>query len=105
MVLARTTKGLALFTLILSLKISLAFPQAGAGDKLKISIPSNDNVLSTLGNATRLALPSSRFNFLVWNLHKGSDKTFKTEFLALASHSHIIKAQEMYTDHKMIEVF
>jgi endonuclease/exonuclease/phosphatase (EEP) superfamily protein YafD len=110
--LARTTKGLALLIICFSLEILPAFSKVypvqgfnNAGNILKISIPSDENVLSAHGNATRLALPLTTFKFLVWNLHKGSDKTFKSEFLSMAYSRHIIMAQEMYSDERMMEVF
>jgi endonuclease/exonuclease/phosphatase (EEP) superfamily protein YafD len=106
MLLKSTSKCFALLVILLNLQISPASARSLTSasplipqpkDLFKITIPGDDSVITTSGLATRLALPSRTFNFLVWNIHKGSDKTFRPEFLLMAYSRHIILTQEMYS--------
>jgi endonuclease/exonuclease/phosphatase (EEP) superfamily protein YafD len=68
-------------------------------------IPSDSEVIKTLGIPTRFNLPPRKMKFLVWNLHKGADAPFKYEFLALGFDRDIIMGQEMFLDKNMTDVF
>lgn len=76
-------------------------------DKTEIfsPIPESDDVLTTLGTSTKRQLPSRKWSFLVWNLHKGADETFKPEYLALSLGRDIIMNQEIFLDKNMLDVF
>jgi endonuclease/exonuclease/phosphatase (EEP) superfamily protein YafD len=68
-------------------------------------IPESDDVVTTLGKSSKKQLPSWKWSFLVWNLHKGADDTFKPEYLALTLGRDIIMNQEIYLDKNMLDVF
>jgi endonuclease/exonuclease/phosphatase (EEP) superfamily protein YafD len=94
----------AVLTLSLTLTIS-----ATAGIREKVAqafpVPGNSDVLKSLGSPSKSALPSKRLKFLVWNLHKGSEETFKFEYLALTLDRDIIMNQEIFLDENMLDVF
>lgn len=91
-------KGLVLFTL-------LSTTQAFGQNRDVYPIPSENDVLKTFGHASKLQLPSKRLRFLVWNLHKGTEDSFKTEYLMLSFNRDIVINQEVYLDSKMMSVF
>ncbi|MGZ3787619.1 MAG: endonuclease/exonuclease/phosphatase family protein [Bacteriovorax sp.] len=66
-------------------------------------IPDKD-VLLSFGTASKRSLPQ-RMNILVWNLHKGSNDTFPTDFVELAHEKDLVVAQEMQLDNPMKTVF
>lgn len=68
-------------------------------------MPGENDVLHTLGTPSKSKLPSSKFKFLVWNLHKGGDEGFKPEYLALSFNRDIIMNQEIFLDENMLDVF
>lgn len=74
-------------------------------EQLASPIPEDSEVLMPLGKASRRQLPPKNWNFLVWNLHKGEDETFKPEFLALSFGRDIIMGQEIYLDKSMKDLF
>ena len=74
--------------------------------KLKLSeIPSDENVIHSFGKASRKRLPPKKWSFLVWNLHKGADKTFAPEYLGLSFGRDVIMNQEVYLNKNMKDVF
>jgi len=92
-------KGLVLFSL-------LSTAQAFAGpNRDAYPIPSESEVIKTFGLPSKPQLPSKKLRFLVWNLHKGTEDSFKTEYLMLSYNRDIIVNQEVYLDHKMMSVF
>ncbi|MEA9355568.1 endonuclease/exonuclease/phosphatase family protein [Bacteriovorax sp. PP10] len=74
-------------------------------EQLASPVPNDSEVLVPLGKASKKQLPPKNWSFLVWNLHKGEDETFKPEFLALSLGRDIIMNQEIYLDKNMKDVF
>jgi endonuclease/exonuclease/phosphatase (EEP) superfamily protein YafD len=68
-------------------------------------VPSDSEVIKTIGQASRASLPARRMKFLVWNLHKGTEDTFKYEYLLLAMDRDIVMNQEVFLDVNMLDVF
>lgn len=68
-------------------------------------MPTDSEVVIPFGKATKKFLPPRHWSFLVWNLHKGEDKTFKPEYLSLTEGRDIIMNQEIYLDENMLDVF
>lgn len=68
-------------------------------------MPTDSEVIIPFGKASKKYLPAKHWSFLVWNLHKGEDKTFKPEYLALSLGRDIIMNQEIYLDENMKDVF
>lgn len=68
-------------------------------------LPPDTDVILTMGRPTKKQLPAKNWSFLVWNLHKGEDETFRSEFLALTFNRDIIMNQEVYLDKNMKDVF
>ena len=68
-------------------------------------IPSDGDVVTSLGRPSRTQLPSKKIKFLVWNVHKGTEDAFKVEYMALAFGRDIIMNQEVFLDQKMTDVF
>ncbi len=68
-------------------------------------VPSDDDVIKTLGHPSKDQLPLRKFNFLVWNLHKGKEDTFKIEYMALSLNRDIIMNQEIFLDQNTNDVF
>lgn len=68
-------------------------------------LPADTDVVKTLGHASRSQLPSRRFKFLVWNLHKGTEDTFKIEYMSLGFDRDIIMNQEVFLDENMMDTF
>jgi endonuclease/exonuclease/phosphatase (EEP) superfamily protein YafD len=106
-----TTNTLSLngFTRILgALSVLFAlstFSHEGLAREKAFSVPADEDVLYTIGQATHSQLPAEKFKFMVWNLFKGSEETFEKEFVAMAITRHIILAQEMLLDKKMLDTF
>ena len=63
-------------------------------------IPNEKDVISTFGFSSQDSF-FGRLNILVWNLHKGEDTTFATDFVALAYHKDLVISQEMYLTSSM----
>jgi endonuclease/exonuclease/phosphatase (EEP) superfamily protein YafD len=72
---------------------------------LRAPIPADNDVILTLGKPSKKQLPPKNWSFLVWNLHKGEDETFKPEFMALSLGRDIIMNQEVYLDENMTDIF
>jgi endonuclease/exonuclease/phosphatase (EEP) superfamily protein YafD len=70
-----------------------------------VPVPADSDVLKNLGRSSRFQLPPRRIKFLVWNLHKGSEKTFKIEYLTLGFDRDIIMNQEVFLDKNMTDVW
>ena len=68
-------------------------------------MPTDGDVIKTLGRASRAQLPAKKFKFLVWNLHKGTEESFKIEYIALGIDRDIIMNQEVFLDPNMTDVF
>lgn len=68
-------------------------------------IPTDDDVVHPIGKASKSQLPAKNISFLVWNLYKGANDTFKPEYLALTFNRDIIMNQEIFLDQKMNDVF
>lgn len=68
-------------------------------------IPHDDDVIISFGRASRKQLPPKKWSFLVWNLHKGVDATFRPEYLALTFGREIIMNQEILLNDFMYDVF
>src|SRR5690606_10286714 len=68
--------------------------------------PRASEVMITSGKeATREALDPSSIKILNWNMYKGSNSSWESDFLALTSNVDIALLQEAYLDHKMSRVF
>lgn len=67
-------------------------------------VPADKDVLLSFGNASQPSLPR-RMNILVWNLHKGANDSFATDFTELGYKKDLIVAQEMQLDPFMERVF
>jgi endonuclease/exonuclease/phosphatase (EEP) superfamily protein YafD len=74
-------------------------------EQLASPVPNDSEVLLPIGKASKRQLPPKNWSFLVWNLHKGEDETFKPEYLALSLGRDIIMNQEIYLDKNMNDVF
>ncbi len=85
--------------------ISLALFFSGMEAFANAPIPEDQDVIKLLGRPSKLALSNKKLRFLVWNLHKGADKPFPTEFIYLGFQSDLILAQEIFLDKKMNTVF
>ncbi|AUN99303.1 endonuclease/exonuclease/phosphatase family protein [Bacteriovorax stolpii] len=68
-------------------------------------VPGDEEVIRTFGKVTKNQLPPRKFKFLVWNLHKGTEDSFKTEYLSLAFDRDIVMNQEVFLDPNMMDVF
>ncbi|MFA6236439.1 MAG: endonuclease/exonuclease/phosphatase family protein [Bacteriovorax sp.] len=90
-------KTLALWFVFIT-SISLSTPAQS------YSVPSESDVLKNFGFPSQFAL-SKRMKILVWNLHKGQDDTFGTEFIELAYKKDLVLGQEMLLDSNMRLVF
>ncbi|EPZ52447.1 endonuclease/exonuclease/phosphatase family protein [Bacteriovorax sp. BAL6_X] len=68
-------------------------------------IPSKDKILSTKGsvNCTECKL-GTRFNVTVWNMYKGKEPSWASDYLKLASESEVILGQEFLLQGEMREV-
>lgn len=86
---------------------SLTVAQAAYADRKEIifPVPADEDTLLSFGRPTRSQLPPKKMKFLVWNLHKGTEETFKIEYLALGMGRDIIMNQEVFLDSKMMDVF
>lgn len=68
--------------------------------------PRADEVIITSGRApTRSALDPSSITILNWNMYKGHNSSWESDFLTLTSEVDIALLQEAYLDHKMSRVF
>ncbi len=73
--------------------------------EMAFPVPTDTDVIKTLGRASRSQLPAKRFKFLVWNLHKGTEDTFKIEYMSLGFDRDIIMNQEVFLDENMMDTF
>lgn len=67
--------------------------------------PSDADVIKTLGSPSRATLPARKMKFLVWNLHKGTEDTFRYEYLLLAYDRDMVMNQEIFLDENSLDVF
>lgn len=85
--------------------LSGAFLSSNADAKI-YAYPRADEVIITSGRApTRAALDPSSITILNWNMYKGSNSSWESDFLTLTSEVDIALLQEAYLDHKMSRVF
>lgn len=96
------TRALGVLSVIFALT---TFSDTIQANEKAIPIPADEDVLYTIGQATRSQLPGRKFKFMVWNLFKGSEETFRTEFITMGFTRHIILAQEMLLNKKMLDTF
>lgn len=68
-------------------------------------VPADEDVIYSFGKSTKSELPEKHLKFLVWNIHKGGDKTFSIEYLGLAFNRDIVMNQEIFLDKNMMDVF
>ncbi|MBC7539119.1 MAG: endonuclease/exonuclease/phosphatase family protein [Bacteriovorax sp.] len=91
--------------LTILLTMGLAFSGSSqARDRLSHPVPSEKDVILKFGFPSQTSL-TNRINFLVWNLHKGANDTFSTDYVSLAYQKDIVLAQEMYLTPLMQGVF
>lgn len=67
-------------------------------------IPSDKDVIKSFGFPSQGSL-AKRLSILVWNLHKGEDETFATDFIELAYKKDLVLGQEMFLSPGMRLVF
>lgn len=67
-------------------------------------VPADKDVIKNFGFPSQASL-SNRINILVWNLHKGEDQTFATDFIELAYKKDLVISQEMFLSPSMKSVF
>jgi endonuclease/exonuclease/phosphatase (EEP) superfamily protein YafD len=75
-----------------------------ASNDLSHPVPTDKDVILTFGLSSQTSL-TKRINILVWNLHKGSNDTFSTDFVSLAYQKDLVLSQEMYLTPLMSMVF
>lgn len=92
------------FALSAVLTVTFATTSAFGGNNYSHPIPKDNEVLMTVGTASQPALPK-KMNVLVWNLHKGADESFPTDFTDLAYGKDLVLAQEMLLNPFMERVF
>ncbi len=98
--LSRTSKTLCMVIALLCVYTTNAtIPHAFAWP-----VPTPDKVLYNLGKASSQSLPK-RMNILVWNLHKGANETFASDFNELSYQKDILVNQEMQLDLHMGAIF
>lgn len=89
------------------LSITLFFLFSGitvAGQNFGHTLPADKDIILSFGFATQPNLPN-RMNILVWNLHKGLNETFASDYLTLAADRDLVLSQEMYLTPYMRSVF
>lgn len=91
-------------SILFFLVVFSATSSATIGNNYSHPIPAEKDVLLSVGSASQNALPK-RLSILVWNLHKGANKTFTTDFLNLTNHKDLIIGQEMLLNKLMTDVF
>lgn len=67
-------------------------------------VPKDNDIVYSFGIPSKQSLPR-RMNILVWNLHKGANDTFPTDFGDLAYQKDLLINQEMQLDARMRSVF
>lgn len=91
----------------MGLTISLIFPGptlAGYDSTPAIANDNDKEVILTFGFPSRAVL-AKRINILIWNLHKGTNATFATDFISLGHQKDLIISQEMYLSPFMRTIF
>jgi endonuclease/exonuclease/phosphatase (EEP) superfamily protein YafD len=72
----------------------------------KYKIPKDEDVMITLNEqSSEVHLYPFSINILVWNIYKGANKSWKTDFDMLSSDKDILMLQEVYLNTKMKDVF
>lgn len=99
------SKTISQISMIMALAAALLF----SGTTLAESsyghpVPSEKDVILTFGLPSEDSL-SNHMNILVWNLHKGANKTFAKDFDSLAYQKDLVLSQEMYLTPLMRSVF
>lgn len=97
-------KYFKLQTIVLVSFVYLSLPVSNAAETL-LPTPTDADVLISLGRPSRNQLPAKKIKFLVWNLHKGTEDSFKFEYLSLGLGRDIIMNQEVFLDQNMKSVF
>ncbi len=69
------------------------------------SIPADEETILSFSMPSKKQLPPKNWSFLVWNLHKGADDNFSTDYRELSSGRDIIMNQEIYFNKIMLDVF
>lgn len=95
--LSQISKALALISVLFTVNSFAAI-------ETKHPVPGENDVLLNFGFASERAI-SPRMNILIWNLHKGSNNTFATDFVELAYQKNLIMAEEMFLNPAMRIVF
>lgn len=68
-------------------------------------VPADNDVITSFGVDTKNQLPPKKLRFLVWNLYKGAEDSFRSEYISLAFNRDIVVHQEVYLDDKMRSTF
>lgn len=96
-IISHFTKTIALTAIILSTSVY-------SSKSYSYQVPAPSDVLKNFGFPSQQAL-SKRMNILVWNLHKGEDGTFATDFAELAYKKDLVIGQEMFLSPLMRMIF
>lgn len=92
-------------TLSIALLSSLAFTPMDSQAKI-YAYPRADEVIITSGaKTTRTALDPNSIKILNWNMYKGSNRSWESDFETLTKDVDIALLQEAYLDNKMTRVF
>ena len=98
-------KSFSLFSKYLTFTVFWIFSSAIFADHdLRIPIPSPNDIIQTFGIPSQSSLPK-RINILVWNLHKGLNEAFSSDFMSLARQKDLVLAQEICLNPLMRFVF
>lgn len=69
-------------------------------------IPNDSDVLKTfISGDPHENIQSNHINVLVWNMYKGKNESWESDFKTLSEDKNIIITQEMFLDRKMTNVF
>jgi endonuclease/exonuclease/phosphatase (EEP) superfamily protein YafD len=101
-----TFTSLVLFSVLSATPAAFAIdPVLGERGHEGYPVPADNDVIKTFGIASKLFLPPKNIKFLVWNLHKGTEETFRTEYITLSHDRDIVINQEVTLDDNMMSVF
>ncbi len=68
-------------------------------------VPAKKDIMMMMGSYSDSSLNPEKISILVWNMYKGSNETWKSDYQNLIKGKDIIVAQEMYLDDKMRDTF
>jgi endonuclease/exonuclease/phosphatase (EEP) superfamily protein YafD len=72
----------------------------------KYKIPKDEDVMVTFNDQTsEVYLYPFSINILVWNIYKGANKSWKSDFYELSNEKDILMLQEVYLNTKMKDTF